>query len=84
MSQNDIILNSPSLYKAVLERGDDIRENGFKAINKNLGGKFVDGVAKANGSEITNMKRVVNLRDKGDEGVVDFFQNFPSIEETEG
>ena len=65
LSQNDVILDFPSFNETVLEWGDDIRKDGFEAINENLIGEFVNGVAEANGSEVANTKRIINFGNGG-------------------
>ena len=76
-------MNFPSEDKTVLEGGNDVREEGFKAVHKDFGGDFVDGIAEADGSEVADFERVVDFGNEGNKRVVYFFEDFPFVEESQ-
>lgn len=68
---NHIINSATSRDEASLEGVDEIVQHWSEAINKEFCNKFVNGVAKANRSELINGFRVFGLRDETDEGFVE-------------
>jgi len=75
LGENDIIASVPSGYKACLERMDEVGQEGFELLDKKLRNRFVEGVAKANGSELMNGFRFIHFWNEANEGVIEIFQD---------
>lgn len=73
LGENDIVASVSSGYKACLEREDEVGQEGFESLDKKFCNCFVEGVAKANGSELMNDFRFIRFWNEVDEGVVEIF-----------
>lgn len=63
LGNNDVVTGFPSWNKACLEGVDEVTKVGFKMANKNFSDGFVEGVAKANWTELVDSFRLGRLRD---------------------
>lgn len=75
-------MDFPSLNEAILEGGDNVWKERFETVDKDFGGKFIQGITEADRSEIADKDRIFSFGDKGDKGVVDFFEDIASIEKS--
>lgn len=73
MGNNCVIIYVPARNESHLERGNDIREQGFKLICNKFRDDLVGHIAKANWTELVNSVGVGSFGDKGNEGMVQSF-----------
>lgn len=81
MSDNGVIMNIPNRDKSHLERRDTIIKVRLKSLSKNLGDSFVNGIAKADGSVVSQFTGILTLGNKSYEGGIKIFEHVTSFEE---
>jgi hypothetical protein len=71
---NGIVLNVPIGHKSRLERKENFGQDKFQPISQDFSNELVNNVAKTNRPKLVHNMGTTLFRDKGNVGVILFFQ----------